>query len=111
MATPEKAVKAKVKAVLESESVYYFMPPANGYGRTGIPDFICCVKAEPHGIFLAIETKANGNKPTALQVKEIETIRRNNGVAVVVDETNWDMLPDLIRKLRSTIIPSAGAGA
>lgn len=103
MATPEKAVKAKVKGVLTSEGVYYFMPPANGYGRTGIPDFIACV----NGYFLAIETKANGNKPTPLQIREIESIRRSNGVAVVVDENNWDMLPNLIRKIKNTIIPSA----
>ncbi len=106
MATPEKAVKVKVKAVLESEGVYYFMPPANGYGRSGVPDFVACV----NGLFLAIETKANGNKPTALQIREIETIRRNSGVAVVVDETNWDMVRDLIRKMKATIIASPGAG-
>lgn len=105
--TPEKAVKAKVKAVLESEGVYYFMPPANGYGRAGIPDFIICV----NGLFFAIETKANGNKPTALQIREIETIRRNNGVAVVVDETNWDMVRDLVRRLKgaSIMLPEGGA--
>jgi hypothetical protein len=107
MPTPEKAVKAKVKAVLESEGVYYFMPPANGYGRAGIPDFIVCV----NGLFFAIETKANGNKPTALQIREIETIRRNNGVAVVVDETNWDMVRDLVRRLKgsSIMVPEGGA--
>lgn len=105
--TPEKAVKAKVKAVLESEGVYYFMPPANGYGRAGIPDIVCCV----NGHFLAIECKAGGNKPTALQIREIETIRRSNGVAVVVDETNWDMVRDLVRKLKhgTSIITSGGA--
>lgn len=99
--TPEKAVKDKVKSILESEGVYYFMPPSNGYGRSGIPDFICCVKREPYAAFFAIETKAKGNKPTALQVREIEHIRRCNGVAVVVDETNWDMVRDLVRKLKS----------
>lgn len=103
MATPEKAVKAKVKAVLESEGVYYFMPPANGYGRAGVPDFVCCI----NGLFMAIETKAGGNKPTALQIREIETIRRNNGVAVVVDETNWEMLRDMVRRLKATIISQA----
>ena len=98
--TPEKIVKDKVKAVLESEGVYYFMPPANGYGRAGVPDFIICV----NGYFFAIETKANGNKPTPLQIREIEAIRRNNGVAVVVDETNWDMVRDMVRKLKTTVI-------
>ena len=106
MATPEKAVKAKVKAVLESEGVYYFMPPANGFGRSGVPDIVACV----NGLFFGIECKANGNKPTALQIREIEAIRRNNGVAVVVDETNWDMVRDMVRRLKATIISSEGAG-
>jgi Holliday junction resolvase len=106
MATPEKAVKAKVKAVLDSEGVYYFMPPANGFGRSGVPDIVACV----NGLFIGIECKANGNKPTALQIREIEAIRRNNGVAVVVDETNWDMVRDMVRRLKATIISSEGAG-
>jgi hypothetical protein len=105
--TPERAVKDKVKALLASEGVYFFMPATHGFGRSGVPDIVACV----NGFFLAIETKAGGNKPTALQIREIETIRRNNGVAVVVDETNWDMVRDLIRKMKNTIIPSAGAGA
>ena len=100
MATPEKAVKAKVKNVLESEGVYYFMPPANGFGRSGVPDIVACV----NGLFLAIECKARTNKPTALQVREIESIRRNNGVAVVVNEANWDMVRELVKKLKATII-------
>ena len=100
MATPEKAVKAKVKNVLESEGVYYFMPPANGFGRSGVPDIVACV----NGLFLAIECKAGTNKPTALQVREIESIRRNNGVAVVVNEANWDMVRDMVRRLKATII-------
>ena len=103
MATPEKAVKAKVKAVLDSEGVYYFMPPANGFGRSGVPDIVACV----NGLFVGIECKANGNKPTALQIREIEAIRRSNGVAVVVDETNWDMVRDMVRRLKLTIISSA----
>lgn len=103
-ATPEKKVKMKVAAVLADEGVYFFMPPSNGYGRSGIPDFICCVKREPYAAFFAIETKANGNKPTALQIREIEAIRRNNGVAVVVDETNWEMLRPMIRKLKASTI-------
>jgi Holliday junction resolvase len=61
-----------------------------------VPDIIACV----NGRFLAIECKAGGNKPTALQVREIENIRSAGGVAVVVNEENWDMVPELIRKLK-----------
>jgi Holliday junction resolvase len=105
-ATPEKKVKDKVKAILTSEGVYFFMPATHGFGRSGVPDIVACV----NGLFFGIECKANGNKPTALQVREIETIRRNNGVAVVVNEENWDMVRDMVRRLKATIISSEGAG-
>jgi Holliday junction resolvase len=94
--TPEKRVKTKVESVLKSEGAYYFFPATHGYGRSGVPDIIACV----NGRFLAIECKAGGNKPTALQVREIENIRSAGGVAVVVNEANWDMVPELIRKLK-----------
>lgn len=95
--TPEKKVKTKVEAVLKSEAVYYFFPATHGYGRSGVPDIIACV----NGRFLAVECKAGGNKPTALQVRELERIRNANGVAVVVDEANWDMIRALVRKLKN----------
>ena len=95
-ATPEKRVKDKVTAALKEEGVYYFFPATHGYGRSGVPDIIACV----NGHFLAIECKAGKNKPTALQIREIESIRHAGGVAVVVNEGNWDMLPELIRKLK-----------
>ena len=97
MAHPPKGkIKAKVVKIFRDEGVYYFFPATHGYGRSGVPDIICCVA----GKFLAIECKAGGNKPTALQVREIETIRQAGGVAVVTDETNWDDIRELIRSLR-----------
>ena len=98
--TPEKKVKTKVEAVLKSEAAYYFFPATHGYGRSGVPDIIACV----NGFFLAIECKAGTNKPTALQVREIERIRACGGVAVVVNEENWEMVRPLIRKLKGTSI-------
>ena len=97
-ATPEKRVKDKVTAALKEEGVYYFFPATHGYGRSGVPDIIACV----NGHFLAIECKAGKNKPTALQVREIEAIRRSNGVAVVANEENWEMVRPLVRKLKDT---------
>ena len=95
--TPEKVVKDKVVSVLKSEGAYYFFPATHGYGRSGVPDIVACV----NGHFLGIECKAGNNNPTALQLKELEDIRRSNGVAVVVDETNWDIVRDLVRRLKS----------
>ena len=94
--TPEKIVKDKVVGILKEEGTYYFFPATHGFGRSGVPDIICCV----NGRFLAVECKAGTNKPTALQVREIESIRRCNGVAVVANEENWDTVRELVRKLK-----------
>ena len=94
-ATPEKKVKTKIEAILKSEGVYYFFPATHGYGRSGVPDIVACV----NGYFLAIECKAGTNKPTALQVREIEAIRKAGGVAVVANEENWDEVRALVRTL------------
>ena len=82
MMTPEGKVKAKVKAILNKLGVYYFMPRGTAFGRAGVPDIICCV----NGQFLAIECKANGNKPSMLQEMEIASIKKSGGMAIVVNE-------------------------
>jgi Holliday junction resolvase len=81
-ATPEKKVKAKVVAILKAHGAYYFSPTTFGMGRSGVPDIISCYK----GCFIAIECKANGNKTTALQDREIEAIKAAGGIAMVIDE-------------------------
>lgn len=83
-ATPEKKVKDKVVSILKDAGAYYFFPATHGFGRSGVPDVVACV----NGRFLAIECKAGGNKPTALQEREIKAIRAAGGVAIVVDENS-----------------------
>jgi Holliday junction resolvase len=99
VATPEKRVKDKVVGILKDEGAYFFFPATHGYGRSGVPDIVACV----NGRFLAIECKAGKNKITALQAREIEAIRRANGVAVVADDGNWEMVRELVRKLKGII--------
>jgi Holliday junction resolvase len=98
--TPEKVVKDKVVAVLKDEGVYYFFPATHGYGRSGVPDIIACV----NGHFLAIECKAGGGKLTALQVREIKHILACNGEADVANENNLDLIHNLVRRLKGTVI-------
>jgi Holliday junction resolvase len=93
--TPEKKVKDKVVRILKDEGVYYFFPATHGFGRSGVPDIICCA----NGRFLAIECKAGTNKLTALQTREIETIRTAGGIAIVANEENWDMVRPLVQGL------------
>jgi hypothetical protein len=93
--TPEKKVKDKCVKLLKAHDVYYFFPATHGFGRSGVPDIICCV----NGRFLAVECKAGENKPTALQEKEMADIRKQNGIAIVINEDNLTMLGSILRGL------------
>lgn len=79
---PEDKAKQGVKALLKKYNVWFFKPQMGGFGKAGIPDFICCIR----GRLLGVETKAVGKKPTPLQQKEIDGINAAGGVAVVVTE-------------------------
>jgi len=96
--TPEAKVKAKIKEVLKMERIYYAMPIGTGYGNSGVPDFLCCV----NGRFLGIEAKANGNKPTELQKKNLMDIELSGGYTAVINENASDLeyLVELIKQLK-----------
>ncbi len=91
--TPEAKVKAKIKVLLKIYDVYYAMPIGTGYGNSGVPDFLCCVR----GRFLAIEAKAGKGKTTALQDKNIKQIIASGGLAIVVNEDNMQELESLLK--------------
>jgi Holliday junction resolvase len=91
--TPEKKVKDKVVKLLKQYGVYYFFPATHGFGRSGVPDVVCCIR----GHFLAIECKAGTNKPTALQEKEMADIRNAGGTTFVINELNLTLLDNYLR--------------
>lgn len=95
-ATPEAKVKAKIKKILKDHNVYYAMPIGTGYGNSGVPDFLCCV----NGQFVGIEAKAGDNKPTALQIKNLDQIREAGGTAFVINEDNVDFLAGAIKLMK-----------
>ena len=97
MSTPEKKVKEAIKRILDTHEVYYFMPTTGGYGRSGIPDFICCIK----GRFLAVEAKAIGGTLTALQQREMLKIEAAGGIPMLVNEKNLDQLELTVKWLAS----------
>lgn len=93
--TPEAKVKKKVVDTLKAWKVYYFYPVMSGYGSSGIPDIVVCC----NGKFLAIECKAGSNKPTALQERNMQQIRDNGGIAIVVNEENLNDVQEILAKL------------
>lgn len=83
----EGDVKKRVKDVLKATpNCWWFMPPANGFGRSGIPDFV----GNLNGMFFAVETKYGKGVTTANQEREIGAIGATNGMVWVVNEYNID---------------------
>lgn len=93
--TPEKRVKNAVTKILKLYNTYYFSPVTGGYGKSGVPDIIACV----NGQFVGIECKAGSNKPTALQLREMEAIRNAGGYAIVINEANQNELIELLETI------------
>jgi hypothetical protein len=92
--TPEGKVKEKVKKYLKEKGIYYIMPATGGYGSSGAPDIVVCHK----GKFYGLEIKSGANKPTALQMDNLERIEDNGGIAVVINEHNVDSYMELYFK-------------
>lgn len=93
--TPEVKVKKKVVDILKAHNVYYFFPSTHGFGRSGVPDVVCCI----NGKFAAFEIKAGSNQPTPLQQREIRRIQETKGIAAVIRETNIDLVATIIKEL------------
>jgi Holliday junction resolvase len=98
-ATPEAKVKTAVRKILDALDIYHFMPPANGFGRAGIPDIIGCMD----GHFIAIECKAGKGQTTALQDRELNAILNHGGTVYIAREHNLLELKQLLTELRNEL--------
>ena len=49
-------------------------------GKAGVPDLLCCVK----GLFIPLEVKLPGKKPSKIQLEEIADINKAGGHATYV---------------------------
>jgi len=94
--TPEAKVKKLVANQLKGLGAYYFYPATGGFGKSGVPDIVGCYQ----GIFFGIECKAGGNKPTALQEKNLKDIDEARGLALVVNEENMHDVGNLLINTR-----------
>jgi len=88
MKTEEGKLKDRVKLFLKQLGAYYHMSVPVGYGRPTV-DFVCCVPQWHNGgrigRFVAIETKAPGNEPTANQWKVLNETKEAGGIAFWCD--------------------------
>ena len=89
--TPEGKVKADIKKFLTSLGAWWFMPASGGFGKSGVPDFIVCLK----GRLIGIEAKAPGKSgnTTPAQDQQLKEIEEAGGHSLVCDDVsllaNW----------------------
>jgi hypothetical protein len=96
MSTPEGKVKAKIKKLLNKYGAYSHAPVQNGMGKPTL-DFVCCV----NGLYLTIEAKTRGKKPTTRQETTMGQVSKAGGLAVWVDEDRLESFETLLIKLSS----------
>lgn len=95
--TPEGYSKQAVRKVLDryKQYLWYFLPAANGYGMTGIPDvIICCC-----GLFVTVECKAKNGVISPLQDMQMTGIRNARGMTLVVWDRDTLELENLITNI------------
>lgn len=95
----EKDVKKRVRQIFVKYDWFFFMPPSNAFGKSGISDFI----ALKHGAFAAVETKFGSNKPTALQVGFLNSIRAEDGFGFVVNDKNIEFLDQFFESFQIAV--------
>ena len=81
MRTPEGRTKAKVRQYLRQRGAYIYSPVPTGYGATTLDDLVCL-----DGVFVAIEYKRAGKKPTPRQREIMRAIEEAHGVVVWGDD-------------------------
>ena len=79
----EGDVKREVKKILNAHDWFWWMPPANGFGKSNV-DF----NALRGGVFMAVETKYDKRKCTPLQLAYLSSITKEDGFGFVVTEKN-----------------------
>jgi hypothetical protein len=92
--TPEGKVKKVVVQQLKNVGAYYFFPATGGYGKSGVPDIVCCYR----GLFFGLECKAGKNTTTPLQEKNLVEITAAGGVGVVINEDNMHGVVALLQQ-------------
>lgn len=89
--TPEAKVKLKIHAALKAQGAYAVNYIGGLHANSGTPDILACLD----GRFIGIEAKAGSNKPTELQLHNLRRIDEAGGLALVINETNLELVHDL----------------
>lgn len=99
MSTPEFKVKQFVKKRMKEAfpHAFQYCPIGGRWGKSGLPDFIYLIQ----GIFVGIETKAEGNTATVLQLNILNKLSEQGAVVAIVtgkDESKINKIIEVINR-------------
>ena len=80
----EKAIDARIQKLVASRGGWSVKFHGSAKTRAGVPDRLICYC----GVFIAVEVKKPGGKPTRIQEFEISRIRDAGGIAIVATDTD-----------------------
>ncbi len=92
--TPETKLSNQVKSYLKKERIWFRRNQAQVCSN-GYPDIDFLYK----GVYVGIELKVPGNKPTLLQQKKLQAINENGGIGKVV--YSLEEVEEIVNKIRS----------
>lgn len=95
----EKTFENKIKDFIEDSGGWYVKFFANNYTRKGIPDILASI----NGYFVGIEVKADKGHPSALQLHQIDRIRKSGGFAFVLYPSAYEKFQQFVEGLNKDI--------
>lgn len=94
----EKNFENKIKKYLKDNGCWHVKYFANRMTKSGVPDILACV----NGFFVGIEVKASNGHTSELQIYNRESIRKSNGISIIVYPEQWEdfkmLIDDLINR-------------
>lgn len=91
----EKKFEEQVKKWLKEHNAWYVKTWSNGIQRAGIPDLIICWK----GRFIGLELKAENGRPSELQKREVDQIKKAGGIAMILYPSGFEDFKKLLMNL------------
>jgi Holliday junction resolvase len=76
----ERDIVKKIKDYIKANGGFVVKFHGGPYAEVGIPDLLCCIG----GVFVAVEVKQPGKKPTAIQEAKMAEIRAAGGRSFAV---------------------------
>lgn len=94
--TPETKFKNKVRKYLKDKQIWFVKFFSNMFTPSGIPDILGVL---PNGKFFGLELKVEPNKPTPLQLKNVDLINKSKGYAKVLYPKDFDDFKRYVEKI------------